>query len=226
MSDIKESLPNVTNKINMGKNKYLDENVDQLKKEISSLKEQIKELENDNHNYMLEATKLKEAEEKIQSIKNENELNFNALKTQQMKNQELLEIINNYKKNKNNNIQNSEDIEGDEEEDEENEISQDSSNFGVNNKSKNKKKIILELKNQLKEKDKEINEFKKIRGYLTKDNIDKQETIEKLKDNSVSSKQEQSYILIIETLKNEIKENQHTISELTKKNTELNDLLK
>jgi hypothetical protein len=143
-----------------------------------------------------------------------------------MKNQELLEIINNYKKNKNNNIQNSEDIEGDEEEDEENEISQDSSNFRVNNKSKNKKKIILELKNQLKEKDKEINEFKKIRGYLTKDNIDKQETIEKLKDNSVSSKQEQSYILIIETLKKEIKENQHTISELTKKNAELNNLLK
>ena len=228
VSDInKESFSNdKINQINLGEKKYLDENVDELKKEISSLKEKINELENENHNYMLEATKLKEAEEKIKSIKNENELNFNALKTQQKENQKLLKIINNYKNNKNSNLQNAEDIEGDEEEDEENEISQDSFNSGVNNKSKNKKKIILELKNQLKEKDKEINEFKKIKGYLTKDNIDKQETIEKLKDNSVSSKQEQSYILIIETLKKEIKENQHTISELTKKNTELNDQLK
>ena len=42
----------------------------------------------------------------------------------------------------------------------------------------------------------------------------------------MSSKQEQSYILIIETLKKEIKENQETINELTKKNKDLNDLLK
>ena len=223
----KESFSNdKISQINFGKKKYLDENEDELRKEISSLKEKIKELENDNHNYMLEATKLKEAEEKIKSIKNENEQNFNALKAKQEENQKLLKIIDDYNKNKDNNIQNSEDIEGDEEEDEENEMNQDSFNFGVNNKSKNKKKIILELKNQLKEKDKEINKFKIIRGYLTKDNIDKQETIEKLKDNSVSSKQEQSYILIIETLKKEIKENQETISDLNRKNKELNDLLK
>ena len=230
----KESLSNEKiNKVNMGK-KYLDENNDELQKEILSLKEQIKELENENHNYFLEATKLKDAEKKISEINKENELNFTAMQNLKKENQELLEIISNYKKNKNNNLENSEDFEGDEyEENEENEMNQGSFNLGIINKPKNKKNIILELKNQLKEKDniisekdKEINEFKQIKGFLIKDNTDKQETIEKLKDNSVSSKQEQSYILIIETLKNEIKEHQHTISELTKKNTELNDLFK
>ena len=119
-------------------------------------------------------------------------------------------------------MHNSLDIEGDEEEEEEyeNHVSSESK---VGRKPKNKKTAILELKNIISEKEKEIDKFKKINELLTKDNSIKEEKIKKLMNNLENS-QEQSYIKIIETLKQQIKENENTINNLTIKNKELNDL--
>ena len=214
----KNGESNMTQEFNDNNNKIINEN-EQLKNEIISLKEQINKFKNDNRNNTTIANKLKEAEDKINLMKKENEKNLNELNNQQKKNQELIEKINNYKKN---NLHNSIDIEGDEEEEEEYE-NQGSSDSKGGRKPKNKKSAILELKNIINEKEKEIDKFKKINELLTKDNSIKEEKIKKLMNNLENS-QEQSYIKIIETLKQQIKENENTINNLTIKNKELNDL--
>ncbi len=214
----KSRVSNMGKEFNDNNNKIINEN-EKMKNEIISLKEQINKFKNDNRNNTTIENKLKEAEDKINLMKKENEKNLNELNAQQKKNQELIEKINNYKKN---NIQNSIDIEGDEEEEEEydNQVSSDSK---VGRKPKNKKSEILELKNIINEKEKEIDKFKKINELLTKDNSIKEEKIKKLMNNLEVS-QEQSYIKIIETLKQQIKENENTINNLNIKNKELNDL--
>ena len=216
----KKEVSDMDQKFKENSKKIINEN-EQLKNEIITLKEQIIKLKNDidNNATINIANKLKEAEDKIDSMKKENEKNLNELNVQKKKNQELIEEINNYKKN---NIHNSLDIEGDEEEEEEyeNHVSSDSK---VGRKPKNKKTAILELKNIISEKENEIDKFKKINELLTKDNSIKEEKIKKLMNNLEVS-QEQSYIKIIETLKQQIKENENRINDLTIKNKELNDL--
>ena len=202
--------------LNDNNNKIIKEN-EQLKNEIISLKEQITKLKNENSNNAATLNKLKEAEDNINLIKKENEKKLNELNK---KNLELIETINNYKKN---NLKNSIDIEGDEEEEEEEYENQVSSDSKVGKKPKNKKTAILELKNKIKNKEQEIEQFKKINELLTKDNNIKEEKIKKLMNNLEVS-QEQSYISIIETLKKQIKEYEDKINDLTNKNKELNDL--
>ena len=207
-----------------------------LKNEILSLKKQIKELENENHNNIITNSKLKETEEQLNSIKKENDINFNELKNQQNKNKELLDIIKNKEdeikqlksSNKNKISQNSINIEGDEEYEEDSEGEQ-GQYIGEGEKVKNKKNIIIELKKELKikeniiiEKEKEINEFKLINNQLIQDNTVKQEKIEELMVNS----QQESFLLTLDNLKQEIKEHKKTISDLSNKNKELNNLLK
>ena len=87
----------------------------------------------------------------------------------------------------------------------------------------------MELKNELKikeniinEKEKEINEFKLINNQLIQDNTIKQEKIQELMENS----QQESFMLTLDNLKQEIKEHKKTISDLSTKNQELNNLLK
>jgi len=99
----------------------------------------------------------------------------------------------------------------------------------VHNNQKNNLNLINQLKNELtkkeniiSEKEKEINEFKVINNQLIQDNTIKQEKIQKLMENS----QQESFILTLDNLKKEIKEYKKTISDLSNKNHELNELLK
>ena len=87
----------------------------------------------------------------------------------------------------------------------------------------------MQLKNELKkkeniikEKEKEINEYKLINNQLIQDNTVKQEKIQELMENS----QQESIMLTLENLKQEIKEHKKNISDLSNKNQELNQLLK
>lgn len=218
------------------KSKEENKVIKKLENEILALKKQIKELENENHNNIITNSKLKETEKQLNSIKKENELNFNELKNLQNKNKELLDIIKNKEdeikqlksSNKNNISQNSINIEGDEEYEEDSEGGH-GQYTGEGGKAKNKKNIIQELKKELKikeniinEKDKEISEFKLINNQLIQDNTIKQEKIEELMENS----QQESFLLTLDNLKQEIKEHKKTISDLSNKNKELNNLLK
>ena len=174
---------------------------------------------------MLTKDKLKETQNTLNTMIKEKESNYNELKNLQNKNKELLEQIklketeiNNYKNN-NNNINNSPEsinIIGDIENDED---------YSGNNKDN----IILQLKQELKkkeniinEKEKEIDEFNKINKQLIEDNTIKQEKIQELMENS----QQESFLLTLDNLKQEIKEHKKTISDLSNKNLKLNELLK
>ena len=205
----KNKMSDMSQEINDNKNKIINEN-EKMKNEIISLKEQIAKFKNEVRSNAVVSNKLKEAEDKINLMKKENEKNLNELNIQQKKNQELIEIIN----KKKNNLQSSIDIEGDQDEEEEEYENQGSSDSKGGKRHKNKKN----------EQEQEIDKLKKINELLTKDNSIKEEKIKKLMNNLEVSKQEQSYILIIETLKKQIKENENTINDLTIKNKELNDL--
>jgi gas vesicle protein len=71
-------------------------------------------------------------------------------------------------------------------------------------------------------KEKEIADYKLINNQLIEDNTKKQEKISELMENS----QQESFVLTLENLKQEIKQYKNQINDLTKKNNELNEKLK
>ena len=87
---------------------------------------------------------------------------------------------------------------------------------------KNLKNELNKLNNIINLKDKEINDYKLINNQLIGDNTKKQEKIAELMDNS----QQETFILTLENLKQEIKEYKEKINHLTNQNNELNELLK
>ena len=87
---------------------------------------------------------------------------------------------------------------------------------------KNLKNELIKLNNIINLKEKEINDYKLINNQLIGDNTKKQEKIAELMDNS----QQETFILTLENLKQEIKEYKEKINHLTNQNNELNELLK
>ena len=87
---------------------------------------------------------------------------------------------------------------------------------------KNLKNELNRLNNIINLKEKEINDYKLINNQLIGDNTKKQEKIAELMDNS----QQETFILTLENLKQEIKEYKEKINHLTNQNNELNELLK
>ena len=81
---------------------------------------------------------------------------------------------------------------------------------------------INKLNNIIKNKEKEIIDYKLINNQLIDDNTKKQEKISDLMENS----QQESFVLTLENLKQEIKEHKNKINELTNKNNELTEKLK
>jgi hypothetical protein len=84
------------------------------------------------------------------------------------------------------------------------------------------KNELNKLNNIINLKEKEINDYKLINNQLIGDNTKKQEKIAELMDNS----QQETFILTLENLKQEIKEYKEKINHLTNQNNELNELLK
>ena len=81
---------------------------------------------------------------------------------------------------------------------------------------------INKLNNIIKNKEKEIIDYKLINNQLIDDNTKKQEKISELMENS----QQEGLILTLENLKQEIKEYKTNINDLTNKNNELTEKLK
>ena len=81
---------------------------------------------------------------------------------------------------------------------------------------------INKLNNIIKNKEKEIIDYKLINNQLIDDNTKKQEKISELMENS----QQESFLLTLENLKQEIKEYKNKIKDLTNKNNELYEKLK
>ena len=86
-------------------NKFLKqryrENAD-LNNVVLNLKAQISELENEQHNYVLQISKIQKLEKHLNEAKKENETNFNELRNKQSENIKLMQII----KNKDKQIEN------------------------------------------------------------------------------------------------------------------------
>ena len=80
----------------------------------------------------------------------------------------------------------------------------------------------IKLNNIIKTTEKEINNYKLINNQLIDDNTKKQDKIAELMENP----QQESLIMTLDNLKQEIKEYKNKIKELTEKNKELQDSLK
>ena len=91
-----------------------------------------------------------------------------------------------------------------------------------NNIIKNLREELNKTNNIIKQKEKEINDYKLINNQLIDDNTKKQEKISELMENS----QQESLILTIENLKQEIKEYKNKINVLANQNNQLNEKLK
>ena len=91
-----------------------------------------------------------------------------------------------------------------------------------NNIIKNLRDELNKTNNIIKQKEKEINDYKLINNQLIDDNTKKQEKISELMENS----QQESLILTIENLKQEIKEYKNKINVLANQNNQLNEKLK
>ena len=82
----KSQIQDLTN-INKNKknNKYNEDNIN-TNNVILNLKAQISELENEQNNYIIQLSKIKDLENQVEKLKQENEINFNELKQKENEN--------------------------------------------------------------------------------------------------------------------------------------------
>ena len=175
----------------------------QLNEINSELKSQAEELDLENKNNLAQIKKLITLNEEQ---KNKNIILEKNLEIKKKEIENLLSKINLIQKENEININKSKQIQNEEK----------------NNIIKNLKEELNKANNIIKQKEKEINDYKLINNQLIDDNTKKQEKISELMDNS----QQESLILTIENLKQEIKENKSKINILTNQNNELNEKLK
>ena len=171
----------------------------------NALKIENEELDSENKNNLSEIKKL------INLNKEQKNNNTILEKNLEEKNQEienLLSKLNLLQKEHEINFNKKEEIQNEEKE--------------KNNLIKNLEDELNKLKNIIKQKEKEINDYKLLNNQLIDDNTKKQEKISELMENS----NQESLILTIENLKQEIKEYKNKINILSSQNNELNEKLK
>ena len=174
----------------------------QLTEINNALKGQNEELDSENKNNILQIKKLINLNDEQ---KNKNLILEKNLEEKKREIDSLLTEINLIKKENETNINKNKEAQNDEK-----------------NNIYNLKEELKKVNNIIKMREKEINDYKLINNQLIDDNTKKQEKISELMENS----QQQSLMLTIENLKQEIKEYKNKISLLTNQNNDLNEKLK
>ena len=201
-SQIKDLTTNNTNsntKSDLEVNKLLKqrhkENID-LNNVVLNLKAQISELENEQHNYILQLSKIQELEKELSKAKKENETNFKELKLKQSENIKLVNIIKTKDKQ----------IESLQKQNTPQKINKmDSSLFAKNSGSNtNRSEDLNEKNNKLMEENNKLKEEIK----------------------SMKNEQEEGLILTIDNLKEELKDKNLQINSLIKENSILRNYSK
>ena len=202
---------NQISKILLEKNNLIKENT-ALKNELLSLKNNMNDLGDENHNNTLEMIKIKELEKQLEQARNECELNFNELKIKQNENQKLLNMIKN-KERENEELQNelANNYGGDNQHD----FGAGGNNFNVQlNEEIEELKKEIEEKNELIDKlEKEINNYKSINNKILQENTQLKEKIQ-----LIQSGQDEGLIITIDNLKDELKDKALQIQKLIEEN--------
>ena len=212
-----DSLNNETsynNKINIilqEKNSLIQEN-SELKNKISKLQNNISELENESH------TKIAELENQLKQARKECKINLMELKEKENQTQNLLELIKN-KELENEQLKNEMENYGGEAEkniDLDNNI-----NIGIN-------KHIEELKNEIEEKNAQINKLEKeidndkaINNRILQENTQLKEKLQ-----LIQSGENEGYIITIDNLKDELKDKNLQIQKLIEQNNNIRNTMK
>ena len=221
--ELEEKLLNSKNNVTQEKKELTIENTE-LKNEILNLKTQIKELENENHNNILQICKLDEMEKQLKQAKSEAQRNFNELKTKDNENKKLLDIIKN-KEQENFQLQNK--LSNKKSGDDINRF-EDNEEFkqNINDNNENMEQIVLELaeyKKDNEEKDiaieklnKEIEEFKNVNNQLLQENAQTKE-----KSQLLQNEQDDGLMITLDNLKEELKDKSLQIEKLIEENNSL-----
>ena len=223
--ELEEKLLNSNNNISQEKKLLIIENTE-LKNEILNLKTQINELENENHNNILQISKLDELEKQLKEAKNECQMNFNELKVKDNENKKLLDIIKNKEK---------------ENEELQHQIIQHKKlinivNESVNEENEDKKSMnekeeylekmeleLAEIKKNDEEKsilieklNKEIEEFKSVNNKLLQENAQIKEKLQLLQNEA-----DEGLMITLDNLKDELKDKGLQIQKLIEENNSL-----
>ena len=181
-------------------NKFLKqryrENAD-LNNVVLNLKAQISELENEQHNYVLQISKIQKLEKHLNEAKKENETNFNELRNKQSENIKLMQII----KNKDKQIEN------------------------LQNKLK-EQPINNKMDSSLFVKTSENNTYRSEDLNEKYSKLVQENAILKEKIKSMKNEQEDGLILTIDNLKEELKDKNLQINSLIKENNTLRNFNK
>ena len=202
-NQIREKNNNMGNSKNQKTNMNLQEIINEYEKKIKILKDEIYNLKNSKTNNIVSEKLIEKKEDyqkniidlnkQIIDLKKENEANLKQLKESENKNKELLNLLK-YK-----NIEN-------------NELRLTTQNMELPNKF-NINDEIEYLKNEIEDKNKEIQTYKEINNKLTLDNQNFREKIELYENDH-----DEGLLIILDNLKEEIKNKNIQIENLIKQN--------
>ena len=185
------------NKILQEKNVLIIEN--------EKLKNEIKELDNENHKNMLQLTKVSEFQKEYEIIKKENETNFEELKIKNEENEKLSNIIlEKERENEQLKLQLANKMEN-MDEDYDNDIL----NVGRNNELQEKNNTIEKLERQ-------INSMKNTNEKITMENLELKEKIQLF-----TSSKEEGFSNVLDNLKEELKDKNMQLQKLIEENKNL-----
>ena len=195
----KSQIQDLTN-INKNKknNKYNEDNIN-TNNVILNLKAQISELENEQNNYIIQLSKIKDLENQVEKLKQENEINFNELKQKENENNKLIKII----------------------KDKEKEIENLQNDYPRINMSSSQFVEQIDNNKNPTEEFKEKEELKKMNSNLIQENTQSKEKIELIKNEN-----NEELILNIDNLKEELKDKKLQINNLIKENNNLKNFTK
>ena len=190
-------------------NKTLQEK-NELTKENAELKNDIKELENENHKNLLQLSKLSELKNELEMIKKENNTNFEELKLQQEENQKLYNIIRD-KERENQLLKNQISKNANEEQ---RDFDEEQFNIDMNNELEEKNNIIDKL-------EKQINILKNRNEKVTMENSELKE-----KYQLIQSGKDEGFVNTLDNLKEELKDKDKQITKLIEENKNLRNINK